>query len=312
MNIKINLFALALVVTLTPTLWSCATVDSKSNSANSPNSIETRQLEAQGAAESPKSEDVHKLISDLNGRIQILETKLVGINDKVEATRHTLEKRGLENPNGDPKDDSTEVITHPSSNTGAALETTPSRHDPELGFVNDLGVQGFRKGMILFQGQKYQDSVLAFTSFLEKYPDHPLAGAAQFYIGEAYVEQKEYRLAVQEFQRVLTSYDRSSHISNTLGELAFAESALKQHNEAAKHRQLLASLFPQSPATLSEHQLSMSATSPAAPPLTEALAAEPGHSEAVHSEPAHSEPGHSEPGQPPVVPATAPIEESSH
>jgi hypothetical protein len=47
---------------------------------------------------------------------------------------------------------------------------------------------------------------------------------------------------------VLTSYDRSPHISDTLRDLAATEDALGLREQAARHRQLLSSLFAQSPA----------------------------------------------------------------
>jgi hypothetical protein len=47
---------------------------------------------------------------------------------------------------------------------------------------------------------------------------------------------------------VLTSYDRSSHISHTLRRMAECEEQLKMTDAAARHRQQLSALFPQSPA----------------------------------------------------------------
>jgi tetratricopeptide (TPR) repeat protein len=102
--------------------------------------------------------------------------------------------------------------------------------------------------MILFKAKKFPESMLAFSSFIERYADHPLAGSAQFYVGECYYRQKEYKLAVVEYQRVLTSYDRSGSLPETLKQMAQAEEHLAQAEDALKHRQLLLSLFPQSPA----------------------------------------------------------------
>jgi outer membrane protein assembly factor BamD (BamD/ComL family) len=62
------------------------------------------------------------------------------------------------------------------------------------------------------------------------------------------LKQKEYKNAAAEYERVLTSYDRSPHIADTLKELAETEDQLKLTDRAARHRQLLTSLFPQSPA----------------------------------------------------------------
>jgi TolA-binding protein len=75
---------------------------------------------------------------------------------------------------------------------------------------------------------------------------------AQYYIGESYFLQKKYLLAVEEFKQVLTSYDRSPYIAQTLNKLAEVEDQLNQREDAAKHRQLLTSLFPHAPVTIAQ------------------------------------------------------------
>jgi TolA-binding protein len=206
-----------------------------------------------------------KEISVLQGRIQELEAQLKSTNDRVDAMRVLIEGTNptssaaahLESPKP------TGIIGHPADGAGARVEPIPSGLDPEGSFVRDQAIQTYRQAMALLDANKYSDAVLAFSSFLERHPDHPLAGAAQYYIGKAYFDQKEYKLADKEFERVLTSYDRSSHITLTLRDLAETEDALKQTGEAAKHRQLLTSLFPQSPAAT----LSQSAPAPSSPAI---------------------------------------------
>jgi len=191
-----------------------------------------------------KTEELQKTIDALNLRIESLETKLSSVNDKFEASKAALDQalsgQGTRN---------TEVNPHPAEKFGTGIAAAPVSNDPEAGFINDEAVQSYRKAMILFQARKYPEAVLGFSAFLERQPDHPLAGSAQYYVGRAYMNQKEYRLAIQEFQRVLTSYDRSIHVTETLRDLAACEEMAQKPEDAARHRQLLTSLFPQSPAT---------------------------------------------------------------
>jgi hypothetical protein len=67
-------------------------------------------------------------------------------------------------------------------------------------------------------------------------------------VGSSYYQQREYKLAAQEYQKVLTTYDRSGHVADTLRDLAETEDHLKLKELSVRHRQLLSSLFPQSPA----------------------------------------------------------------
>lgn len=185
-------------------------------------------------------------VSGLATRIDTLETKFATMSDKFDAARISLE-----NLLTTQKVKHSGVMSHPSDARGAQVNPIPASSDPEAGFVNDDATQAYRKALILIRASKYPESVLAFSSFLERFADHPLAGSAQFYIGEAYFLQKEFKLAIDEFQRLLTSYDRSAHVADTLKRMSEAEDALKDSQNAAKHRQLLTSLFPQSPAASS-------------------------------------------------------------
>ncbi len=175
-------------------------------------------------------------INRLNSKIETLENRLEALNDKLETTRATRA-----------------VQTHPTptrvtEKSGEEVKPSPAPTDPEAAFTNDPAIQAYRNAMIFFEAQKYPDAVLAFTGFLENYPDHPLAGSAQYFIGKSYYSQKEYKLAIREYKRVLTSYDRSSHVADTLREIADSEEKLSMNESAAQHRMLLTSLFAHSPA----------------------------------------------------------------
>jgi TolA-binding protein len=185
------------------------------------------------------AQDPRMSSAGLNARVGELEAKIASLNEKLDATRASLD--GF-------------LTAHQPKSAGvsnSASETvgTPVADVPESGsgFIQNGAVQLYRKANILFDSQKYPEANLTYLSFLEKYPDHPLAGSAQFHVGQGYFKQKEYRQAIEEFQKVLTSYDRSPVVSITLRQLTEAEEALGKSQDAARYRQQLLSLFPNSP-----------------------------------------------------------------
>ncbi|MCM2277290.1 MAG: tetratricopeptide repeat protein [Oligoflexia bacterium] len=212
---------------------------------------------AEGAGASPatpgksaqaENAELHNTISVLNARLEAAEAKIAALSDRLAASKTSLDPP----PAALPREKTGKVRLapvekYPSEVGGTPVVPEPEANDPESGFANDEPVQEYRRAMILFKAAKYPESVLAFSGFLEKFPDHPLAGSAQFHVGESYFLQKEYKLAIQEFERVLTSYDRSTRIAQTLRALAEAEEKVRRTEEAARHRQLLSSLFPHSP-----------------------------------------------------------------
>jgi TolA-binding protein len=252
--------------------------------------------------------ELRTMMTNLGTRIDSMETRLGSLGDKVTNNQSSLDML-MANTKAVPS----AVGSHPSEGGGSSPSAEQAPNDPEAGFASDEAIQAYRKASILLAAQKYPEAVLAYSSFVEKYPDHPLAGSAQFYVGDAYFREKEYKLALGEFERVLTSYDRSPHVADTLREMAEAEDHLKMTEQAARHRQLLTSLFPQSPAAspaVSDHSQSTEAkttsrTAPSAaldaPPATTSAA--PSTGSAAPSAPAA--PAASEHGTPPTAPMSS-------
>jgi tetratricopeptide (TPR) repeat protein len=252
--------------------------------------------------EAARESEVHELkntVASLRGTIDRLESRLKDVTDRLEASHSAAQPP------------STAVLPHPAHGAGAPVEASASSSDPEAGFVNDTAVGAFRQAMVLFRSEKLSDAILAFSAFLERYPDHALAGSAQFYTGEAYLKMKEYKLAQQEFNRVLTSYDRSPAVPATLRSLAIVQEALKRPEDAAKSRQLLSSLFPMSPAAGHASAPALTATPEAKPALDAAPPAADAPAAAAQS-PAVAQPA--APANPAGVdeaPMTAPLNPSS-
>jgi len=62
--------------------------------------------------------------------------------------------------------------------------------------------QEYNAALATFRSREHGQAVLDFIDFIAKYPKHPLAGNAQYWIGEAYWAQRDYRQALVEFEKV--------------------------------------------------------------------------------------------------------------
>lgn len=198
--------------------------------------------------------ELRNQLTAVASRLESMEARMTSMNDKVDSTRNSMDllqsnlATGASGITAAKKPKASGIEPHPSEGAGVPVETETAQTDPASGFVNDAAVQGFQQAKILFDGGKYPDAILAFTGFLQNFADHALAGAAQYYVGECYFQQKEYKLASTEYKRVLTSYDRSHVVPQTLQRLAEAEDHLNLKDESAHHRNLLAAMFPLAPA----------------------------------------------------------------
>lgn len=239
MNTESKLYILIVAAALS----SCATLRHNDNSSSQSQELSDQQkIDALTA----QNKQLQAEVAAMNTKLDSLDTKMGSVNDKVDQTRAQMDTLtgnvGVSHP-------TTKKVVTPTLPAGGSVdEDTVDSTGPEKGYIDDDAVQKYRSAMILFQAHNYPDAVLSFSSFVDQFPDHPLAGDAQYFLGESYFKQKEYRLAARELNRVLTTYDRSSHVSDALRDLAISEENTGDKDAAERHRQELMSMFPSSPA----------------------------------------------------------------
>jgi tol-pal system protein YbgF len=82
--------------------------------------------------------------------------------------------------------------------------------------------QMYDAAFLQLKGGQYNASREGFERFLEKYPDDTLADNAQYWIGELYSVQKQYREALVAFNQVLVRWPTSAKVPPSLLKIGFA------------------------------------------------------------------------------------------
>ena len=140
--------------------------------------------------------------------------------------------------------------------TPGPMEPTPSSR-PSTNALQPQDI--YQAAYIDFSKGSYPLAVAGFREFLRRYPDHPLAGAAQYWIGEAHFSMarsftnagqadkatEALEQAVQEFRKVQANYARSDKAATALYKEALALLDLKQPAVAQARLQYLVDNFPQ-------------------------------------------------------------------
>ena len=117
----------------------------------------------------------------------------------------------------------------------------------------------YQAAYIDFSKGSYTLAINGFREFLRRYPDHPLAASAQYWIGEAdlslargYADSGQndragqmLQQAVQEFRKVLANYPRGDKAPTALYKEALTLLELKQPALAQARLQYLVENFPQ-------------------------------------------------------------------
>jgi tol-pal system protein YbgF len=102
----------------------------------------------------------------------------------------------------------------------AAPRREPARAD---------GAEGaFQMALANFRAREHGQAVLELLDFLAKHPTHPLAPNAQYWIGEAYYIQRDYRQALVEFQKVIEHGGANGKAADALLKMGLCYQSLRE------------------------------------------------------------------------------------
>ncbi|NOZ85428.1 MAG: tol-pal system protein YbgF [Deltaproteobacteria bacterium] len=109
-------------------------------------------------------------------------------------------------------------------------------------------VEKYQQALSLFRKGEINQAILAFSRFFEKFKNSDLADNALYWTGEAYYDQKEYALALEEFRRVIEDYPQGNKVPDALLKSALCMIELKKVVLARNALYQLVDLYPASDA----------------------------------------------------------------
>lgn len=90
----------------------------------------------------------------------------------------------------------------------------------------------------------YQGAINAFQGFLRQHPRHGLASNAQYWIGDAYYQLRDFRSAIDAQRQLIATYSDSSKVPDALLNIGSAELALGNAAAARQAWEDLATKYP--------------------------------------------------------------------
>ena len=99
-----------------------------------------------------------------------------------------------------------------------------------------------------FAAGRYENAIVKFETFLEKFPDNNYAGNARFWLGECYFSLERFDKAVVEFNQVVNLYPRSEKVPEALMKTVQAYKKLYQEDKAEEALRFLLNNYPDSSA----------------------------------------------------------------
>ncbi|MGH7393430.1 MAG: outer membrane protein assembly factor BamD [Candidatus Rokuibacteriota bacterium] len=149
----------------------------------------------------------------------------------------------------------------PQTAPPAVASIPPPGARPSTGALQPQDV--YQAAYIDFSKGAYELAINEFRDFLRRYPEHPLASSAQYWIGEAHLSlarghadagradeaARARQQAVQEFRKVIANYPRGDKAPSALYKEALVLLELKQPDLAQARLQYLIDNFPQAEET---------------------------------------------------------------
>lgn len=124
------------------------------------------------------------------------------------------------------------------------LRASPSSVSPTAGTQPQSPEQVYEAAYDLLRRGQVDESEQAFRAFLADHPDNPLAGNAQYWLGESYYVRQDYPRAAQAFLTGYQDYGDSNKAPDSLLKLGITLAALGQQADACAAFDELDSRYP--------------------------------------------------------------------
>jgi TolA-binding protein len=202
------------------------------------------EAERQLAALTRRLESLSSTLATLSGRVDEMNTRVETLNRQLRAS----------------------ASPRPATPPAPAAPSAPGAPSPGRPTTGSLQPQDIYQASYLdFSKGSYALAIAGFREFIRRFPEHELAGNAQYWIGEAHyslargyanqsppdkVKSREaLEQAVTEFQKVVANYPRGEKVPAALFKGALALIDLNKPAEAQARLQYLIDNFPQAEET---------------------------------------------------------------
>jgi len=172
-------------------------------------------------------------IAELRARIDDLNNRIYVLTEQVES----LKSRPI-------------VATPtPISKKKSKIEKT-EQIEPVSDVKNSYATQEkeYSSAYELFKSGQYAKSLIAFSTFADKYPASMLTDNAIYWMGECYLQQKEYALAVEEYIKILKKFPKESKAPYAMYKIALCYKMLGEKKDSDIYLQELLTRYPNSDA----------------------------------------------------------------
>ena len=124
----------------------------------------------------------------------------------------------------------------------------------------DAGSDGaltlYRRGTAALTAADHPAAIALFRELIARYPSHEYTDNAQYWLGEAFYDQKDYAHAIVEFRATVTTYPGGNKVPDALLKIGLSYAALGDPGKARAALEQVVRLYPKtSPAVIAAARL---------------------------------------------------------
>jgi tol-pal system protein YbgF len=135
-------------------------------------------------------------------------------------------------------------VVDPAVTADADADTTSSGGIEQVALQPDTPESLYKRSDESLLRRQFPEAEQGFKDFLAKFPDHSLAGSAQYWLGETFYVQGDYRTAAQNFLSGYQKYPKSRRAPDSLLKLGLALNKMGQKSQACAALGNVSSEFP--------------------------------------------------------------------
>lgn len=143
----------------------------------------------------------------------------------------------------------------PTSTRLTAGDRPGAGEEPAAG-TGDPALELYRRGTDALRGGDHAAAVAAFRDVVARFPRHEYADNAQYWLGEAFYDQRDYARAIAEFRATVAHYPRGNKVPDALLKIGFSYQALGDATKARAALEQVVAVYPgSSPAAIASARL---------------------------------------------------------
>src|SRR6202035_336841 len=198
--------------------------------ANSGARLDTMSTQVQGLSDN--LEEIKSRLGKLNQQLVDLQNSVQSLDGKISGSAAPAPATG-----GVATPTSSSGTARPASSGSSPASTVLPAGAPSADTLYSNGLRDITSG-------KYDLALSEFQDYLRYYGTTDLAGNAQFYLGEIAYSQKNYDLAVAEYDKVLTNYAHSFKVPPARLKKALANIELRQKATGVRDLREIVKRYP--------------------------------------------------------------------